>query len=545
MFTIEELKQMLNKDFKHKNRLPLAETYRKNYEKVIVHTRQASPYPILKDYRIMESEKMLSRRIALYEAITAYIYEDATRNLNSALDYKLVSIDAEDKTKELMNKLDFWSFLYDEMIPTMIDDPNAFLVVVPTIVLNEIQADFWLINSFDVHSKTSEYIIFIREGFFYFYCKDFIVRFYLDEENNIVFCDEPSKPYYYFYSFGESPLDYVPAKTLKGIITRTEANKKYYKSYFAASFAHANKAVKMDSDWIVELMTTNSAKILKTKPCTAQGCSDGKVFYEGEETTCNSCHGKGIETFEWNINDIYTVKSEGDDFLDEINLDQIIKFINPPTEYIELRHKYTDDSLSKAEKALNQVDIYMNQSGTAKDLDLKGRDALINTIGENVFGLVQFAFQSVQDFRTIANKRTQVQITIPSDFRATTVDALLLQVENLKAKNMSSGLIYPILRRLYNMMYSKDAISRRNSILQLDYDKLSIYNSVAEKKMASDTMYSFEFSLQLPSALARLAKSLGKEIYLSLSDDEIISRAKDIMDLPSQTQITNENGIII
>lgn len=542
MFTLKELPGFL-KDFKTDKRISNAALFKTLFEKAIVHTREASPEPVLKSYRINETEHMLRRRLALYEAITAYIYEDAFRNISSALDYKLVAIDCEEKTKGLMNELEFWNFFYSELIQAVIDDPNGYLVVMPIVNKDaKIEAKFWVVNSFNVVEKNEEYMIFYKEDYFYFLSKNFVTRFYVDEDNNTIICVDNTKDDFYFVTFGESPLTYIPAKKLKGKITQTSNGSPYYKSYFSSSFAHANKAIKMDSDWVVDLISTNSTKIIKTKPCGNE-CNEGYVYDNGTKNTCPSCNGTGLDTFNWGINDVFTVKSEGDDFLDEIQLDQIAKFLTPPTEYIKLRDEYTDKALAKAEKALNQVDIYMNQSGTAKDLDLRGRDALINVIGENMFSIAQFAYQAVQDFTTLSNNRKVVTILIPDDFRATTTDSLLLRVENLKAKGMPTGLLYPTLRRLYNMLYNKEPISRKIAIIELDYDKLHIYESVNEKKQAADSMYSFELSIQLSSALARVAKQMGKESFILATDKEIFEKAKELMDLPNkQTQITDDNG---
>lgn len=542
MFTTEELQAYL-KDFKDDKRIKNAPLFKNLFEKAIVHTREASPEPVLRSYRINETESMLNRRIALYEAITNYIYEDAFRNITSALDYKLVFVDCEEKTKELMNKLEFWHFFYSELIHSVIDDPNGFLVIMPIITTEgKIESKFWIVNSFDVVEHNKEYMIFKRGAYFYFLSKNFVIKFYIDDDNNVILCNNPEKEDYYFVTFGQSPLTYIPARKLKGKITQTKDGTPYYKSYFSSSFAHANKAIKMDSDWVVDLISTNSTKIIKTKPCENE-CNEGYIYTDGEQKTCSSCNGTGVNTFNWGINDVFTVKSEGDDFLDEIDLDKIAKFLTPPTEYIKLRDEYTDKALAKAEKALNQVDIYMNVSGAAKDLDLRGRDALINVIGENIFGLAQFAFQSVQDFITIAIKRTAVSIIIPDDFRATTTYALLERVEQLKKNGMTTGLIYPTLRRLYNMLYTKEPISRKIAIIELDYDKLHIYSTINEKKQAADSMYSFELSIQLSSALARVAKSLGKEAFLKSDDKDIFEKAKELMDLPSKpTQITDQNG---
>ena len=543
MFTIEELQAML-KDFKKDKRIKNAALFKEMFQKAIVHTREGSPAPILKDYRKNETSQMFEARLRLYEAITGYIYEDAFRAIASALDYKLVSIDAEDKTKELMLKLEFWHFFYDELVHGVIDDPNGYLVLMPFFSEQmEMMSKFWVVNSFDVVAHNKEYMIFKRGVYFYFVCKNFVTKFYIDDKNNAILCINPEKDDFYLVEFGDSPLSYLPARKLKGKITQTETGEPYYKSYFSSSFAHANKAIKMDSDWVVDLISTNSTKIMKTKPCDAEGCNEGKIYENGHETICGSCNGTGKETFKWGINDVYTVATQGDDFLDEIDLDKIIKFLNPPTEYIKLRDEYTDKALAKAEKALNQVDIYMNQSGTAKDLDLMGRDAMINVIGENMFNLAQFAYQVVQDFITVASSRKDVTIVIPEDFRATTSDALLKRVEELKEKGMPSGLLYPILRRLYNMLYNKEPISRKIALTELDYDKLHIYSTIAEKRLAADSMYSFELSIQLSGALARVAKQIGKEAFLKETESNLFEKAKGLMDLPTKpTQITDDNG---
>lgn len=524
---------------------PLFDKIVRDWNKAKIHTQGESIEPLLKDYRETEDYRVFKRRLQLFEPITTYAFAETQRALNNSLDYKLVSIEAQEDTIRYMYDNRFWTFMYQKLIPTMLDDPNAFVVGMPVLSKPNTPLDcrFWIVNYKDLVDYSSEHFLFRKkiEGIEYFYVltRTYATRFY-KKNNNWVICNDPSKEDFYAVSFGESPLSFVPSKRLGGLL-RAKDNQNYYESFLSPAFAHGNLAIKTQSDWQIQLMTHHLIRVMKRKPCDATDCNQGYIYKDDETKPCGECNGTGTQQFKANINDTYYIDVDHQDFLDELKLEDIMRFNEPPTESLKMKDEIVQRDLKKMEQSLNIAEPYLNTSGAAKDLDMKGKDAMVNVIGEQVFTVVEFCFQMVQDFRNTINNRTPVRIAIPDDFRKVTISYQLDKIAKLKNENTTTGMLYPAYRKLYKMQYAKNPIALKASLFMLDNDKLHLYTQVTEKRLAATSEEDFQYSIQLPVILNQIAYK-DEEVFLSMSNEQLIAEVNGKVVLPKILANFDNNG---
>ncbi len=539
--TIEEFVSRYNAD-PGKMRPPLYEKIVGEYHKAIAHTRGANMAVLLKNYRPKEDYETLKRREQLLEPITKDIFDRTTDSIIRILSPEIVSIDSSEEVASYMAESSYWALMQYSIAPNMFDDPNGFLVCmvkansdrqnVPASLI------FWVVNYEQVIGFSPNHIAFYKElegAKYAFYVSETTAqRFAIGDDKKLVADTAYSATY---------KIPVAPFIQLGGRMTRSADGKHYYASFFSSAFAHATKAVQIFSDREAMRMTANPLVIMAKQPCDAQGCAHGRLYgVEGHDDgeACSSCGGSGYAKQRWNINDVILLDKE--DLGEQHDIENFIKFAVPPTENVKMQEEFSQGHLKKAEQALNLIFVEQAQSGTAKEIDREQQEAMVNAIAKNVFGrLAKFSFQIAEYI--IGDASQKVEVVMPSDFRQSTPSAMLMQINELKAKGAALGVLYPMYRQLYTSMFAKAPCERRKAMLALDNDPLHLYATIAEKRLASANEREFEISKQLPSALNRLENEVGQDAFLAMSDKQAMDRATALMNLPTeQTIIRDANG---
>ena len=544
--TLEEYIQFL-KDNRQKVKPPLLEDIVKDFEKAVAHTRGIHLDSILKGYRKSESPIDLKRRAELLEPVTKDIFDRTTSDLIEVLSPDLVNIEADDDVRKYLDSIGYVPFLQEDVISNMLDDPNGLLVAMPKVKSKNgseyPDIEFWIVNYKDVFNDfhADGFLVFKKDipntetleddTFYYFVSKAEVGRFYEGKDGFVR--DEK----YYVNLGGESEIPLFIQ--LGGKLARNEDNKKFYQSYYHAALAHATMALRIHSDKEATRMRANLMIAALKMPCDT--CNGTKDLYDPEKeeyVKCTSCNGTGNKSMKWNIGD--AIEFNSDDF--EIDkLDNLFKFIDPPKEGVMMQHELANDHLLKTEKALNMLFLDQAQSGVAKEIDKEHHTAMINTIAKNIYGrLVKWMFQVVSERRS--KKPKDVSVIVPSDFREITPSSIMEQINELKEKGGTSGLLYPLFRRLYNTMYNNDAVSLKIALYSLENDPLHMHNRIQDKRLAAMDDKEFEYSKQLPAALQKLAFKETKK-FLDMTDEKIESELKGMIKLPEIVPILNNNGV--
>lgn len=538
--TVEEFVR-LYREKGGKLRPPMYADISKSYRRAIAHTRGCNMVELIKGYRRTEDAEQLRRRKELLEPITKDMFDRTTDKLINVLSPSLVEVNASENALQAMQKAMFWSSLQKNVIPCMIDDPNGFMVMLPKPnSVNQTQRPdlvIWVINYEQVISYGKDHISFDKKisgaDYVFFVSNQMAIRFIRQDDGELVLDEDYQVSY---------AIEYPPAIQLGGRMARAEDNSVYYASFFSSAFAHATKAVQIFSDREAMRMTANPLVIMQKQPCDNEGCMGGSIYGlhdipDGEK--CGTCHGTGFIKQRWNINDV--IYADKEDLDETVNIENLIKFAVPPTENMEMQNTLYKEHMTKAEQALNLLFVSQAQSGTAKEIDREMQDAMLNAIAKNIYDrLVKFAFQIAEYFA--GEPSNKVEVVIPSDFRGSSVEAILVKITELKQKGAPTGVIYPIYAQLYNTMYANNPLARKKALFQLDYDHLHIYADIASKRLASSSEREFEYSKQLPSALNRMANELG-DVFLEMSQKQIADSIESYMSLPKeQVIIRNNNG---
>lgn len=545
--TLEEYIQFF-KEHRRKIKAPLMDEIVADFEKAVAHSRGIGLKNVLKGYRKTETEKDLLRRAELLQPVTKDIFDRTTGDLIEVLNPDLVNIDADERVKTCLDNARFMNFLQSDVIANMLDDPNGFLVAMPTATSQNgssaPELRFWIVNYRDVVNDfmTDGFLVFKRSITDPETLEDTVYHYFLSDQQAGRFYEGKKGEYIidetYYVRF-DSPRQTPFYIQLGGQVARNKKNKKYYQSFYHAAFGHATMALRIHSDREVTRMRANLMILAQRMPC--ETCEEtGTVIDPEDEIThieCPSCHGSGYKRHKWNIGDALEINAA--DF-EGVDINNVVKFLDPPKEGVMMQDELAEKHLQRSEKALNMLFVDQAQSGVAKEIDKEHHTAMINTIAKNIYGrLVYWAYKVTSE---TLNAADEVGVTVPADFRQTSPEYIIEQINDIKSKGGTSGLLYPLFRRLYNTLYSNDAVSRKIALFQLEYDPLHIYNTVQEKRLAARDDREFEYSKQLPAALQRLAFS-NTSAFREMTNETIKTRIDALIELPAvPTPILNENG---
>ncbi len=545
MLTLEEFIQLLKKVGQIKLTPPLYSQITLDFQKAMAHTRGVDLSVLLKDYRKTEDKEAIKRRGELLEPISKEVFDRATNDVIEILNPDLVQIESGDSTKEFMEEINFYSFLQDDVIPNMLDDPNGFLVALPKATsINQTtkpEIAFWIVNYKEIVAiQPGNYICFKKiiedQEYYYYLNQNSAGRFIRNKEGTK---EEYTIDTTYRVTF-ELQNEEVPFLQLGGQKARSKENIAYFQSYYSGAFAHATKAMQIFSDREAIRMRCNMVTLAQQIPCgTCEGT--GTIIdtesLDHQEVECAACNGKGKSGVSWNIGDLISLESE---FMKDADLENFIRFIDPPKEGLEMQDNLHENHLEKCEKALNMLFVDEAQSGVAKDIDKEHHTAMINTIAKNTFNRnVRFAYQFVEDTR---GEKGKVSIHLPTDFRNTTSQVLLEKINDLKTKGATSGVLFPLYRKLYNGLYQNNPKSLKMALFSLTYDPLHIYSTIQEKRLACKDEQEFEYSKQLPGALEKLAYGKANDSFAYMTYEKIETEVDKLIALPEIIELKDDNG---
>jgi hypothetical protein len=548
MLTLEEIQKIWKKE-KKKLKPPNYEQIVEKYLKAIAHTRGINMKVLLKRYRPSEKSEQLERRAELLEPVSKDAFDRTCKSIIQTLSPSIARIEAESEVSDYMREIHFWSFMQEMAIPNMLDDPNGFIVGMMKANSQEQtelpDVDFWIVNYEQVFSFSNKHILFSKtfansdKEYYYYVSNNLSVRLVENDSGELVIDSDKEGNTLYFVQYD---LPNAPAIQLGGEITRSEKNIKYYDSYFASAFAHATKAIQIFSDREAMRMTANPVVVMGRQPCDDDYCGGSGTYHDHPDyddgETCHTCNGSGFKQgYVLGINDLLFYDKNG--LAGDFKPEEVIKFIEPPTEHVKLQNEFANQEFKRTEQALNLIFVDQAQSGVAKEIDREEKEAMINTIAKNVYNrLVLFCFQLVSNVR---NNKAKVSISIPEDFRRNSSSNMLKEITELKKEGASVGVIYPLYKRLYTTMYSQEPIAKKIALTMLSIDPLHIYTTVQEKRLASQSSREFEFSKQLPMALSQLAYA-DAEKFKEMDLQTIRTEVESLMNLPTEQVVIRDNN---
>jgi hypothetical protein len=355
--------------------------------------------------RLSESEATFKWRCDNYEPITQSVYERACDGMFRIFQDSQYSTELSDELETYLQTfsyegLDFWLFVQQFCLALMLEDPNAWVVWLPTAEMISMQSNGTLPENIGVDVEpmvvTSDHQIYDDKN----------VRIWKDEACYRT-SDGIDQPIYhvltdeYWYSFTKSQYDNnsrsialgyfnhnllrLPALTLGGKLN----TKGIYKSFFDAFCGFANQAISCFSDYQFAL-THNSYPIMQIRPldCDYQGCTNGYVTNEtGQTTECPKCNGTG-KHIRLNPSSVIVKTDKGG--INGPNDFDSIKYYTPPFEPITMLKEAYESLLEQAERAVNVRYTWEAQSAAAKREDKDEFFTLLTRVSNNIFDNVMY-----------------------------------------------------------------------------------------------------------------------------------------------------------
>jgi hypothetical protein len=467
-------------------------------ETMFVHTRGKKPGKILTERRPNEDPEIKKYREMIYEPITKGSIQKAIDKLYRIFQNANFSIQVSDELNAYLstvkfNENFFYSYIQKFVVPRMIEDPNGWIVWIPTgegltnpsikvdvepLIISTEQIKYldknnitWLDEKEKSPIKKSNKIV--NEGLVYYTLTN--VGFYkhvqYGDDRKIQFEVIPV----YMHNIGK-----VPGCVLGGDLTP----EKYFESYFSAFVPFANEAIRQYSDW-QGVMTTSAFPYREEvgETCDAKGCRDGIIYdSENEEhDMCRRCNGTGriVSRSPFGV----FIREKGNAaFSGESSSEPLIRFITPPVDIIQYSGDAWQTLLKKAEDALHLNLIDEAQSGVAKIIDREDSFAQLTKISNNIFDeIIYKSLVYVEAYRNVTNPQAP-NIIKPISFSMKTEWDLMQEIINLTDRNAPVSFLIETTKDLARKRFSGNkAVSRLVEVL-VSYDP--IYTISAKDKIS-------------------------------------------------------------
>lgn len=556
MIDIVYLNDNLSKIDKPKN----SEQWNHVRETMFVHTRGKNPGEILTSRRPNEDPEIQKYRLSIYEPITKGSMNRAIDKLYRIFGSANFSIQVSEELNEYLStqKFDgqyFYSYVQKYVVRRMIEDPNGYLVWIPSgagLTDSSIKVDVKpvMIYSNQIKFIDDDAIVWIDENE-----HSEVYENGKSKYNGLVYYSLTETGFYKHVQTGSSKdkrfqlipiyehnLGYVPAIVLGGDLTDSD----FFESYFSAFVPFGNEAIRQYSDWQGVMTTTcfpYREEVAET--CSSPGCRDGVCWNENEQEhfPCRVCKGTGrvITRSPFGV----FLREKNNSIMDggSNNSEPMIRFVSPPVDVIEYSGNAWQTLLKKAEESLHLNTIDQAQSGTAKEIDREDSFMVLTKISNNIFDeIIYKSLLLIEGYRNVNNPMSPV-IVKPISFSMKTETDLIDEINKLNDKNAPICFLVETTKDLARKRFSGNkSISRMVEIL-VTYDPI-YHISTKDKSMmlASGTIKKEDLikSLYAFKVLSQIVADNGTEFLeneMSKIFAEIDSKMIPIVEqyVPKQT----------
>jgi hypothetical protein len=495
MITIEDINVILTDKKYRPDYYPEWEHVR---ETMFVHTRGKKPGKILTERRPNEDPEIKKYREMIYEPITKGSIQKAIDKLYRIFQNANFSIQVSDELNAYLstvkfNENFFYSYIQKFVVPRMIEDPNGWLVWIPTgegLTNPSVKVD---VEPLIIGTDQIKYIDRYSITWIDYKEKSRIKKSNKMVDEGLVYYTMTTDTFYKHVQYGDDRklqfeiipiyvhnIGKVPGCVLGGDLTP----EKYFESYFSAFVPFANEAIRQYSDW-QGVMTTSAFPYREEvgETCDAKGCRDGIIYdSENEEHDyCRRCNGTGkiVSRSPFGV----FIRERGNAaFSGESSSEPLIRFVTPPVDIIQYSGDAWQTLLKKAEDALHLNVIDEAQSGVAKIIDREDSFAQLTKISNNIFDeIIYKSLVYVEAYRNVTNPQAP-NIIKPISFSMKTEWDLMQEIINLTDRNAPVSFLIETTKDLARKRFSGNkAVSRLVEVL-VSYDP--IYTISAKDKIS-------------------------------------------------------------
>lgn len=544
---------------------PKKADWEKVFKSMAVHTRKRVPEELLLARRPNEEPLIHQYRINNYRAITY-------GSMNKALDdlYRIVSgisftltipdnvgeylrntvIDNYCNSASTQNEIiNAKMFIEKICLKRDIEDPNGFLIVHPTgegltdSSKKVVPMPKLVLSSQYVYSDATVFIYLsdeksplredsgkmVLEGeIYYFIGKSEFWKFYQTGSKA-----DPTWIQEKVYSHN---LDAFPVIVLGGDMN-TEG---FYDSYFSPYLAFGDEAVHQFSDWQA-IQTTSSFphKEEFMNECYVSVADKGNPASDQEEGYQGGGNGRKLDLSAMQKSPYGTIKRKipvGN--LNEDTLDPeipSIRFIAPPIEVAKYAGEMWVKLIEMAEKALNiDMNVGVNQSGVAKQMDKESQYSMITKIGTNFFDNIYLNYLKIVDgyLNRTTLAKSSCSISKPQTFWVKNEQDLIQEITTLKTSNAPAPFLAEATLELSRKRFNGNPVNEKIFKFIALYDPYFIYTAAEKNNMLSSTVMTKEDyirSLRMFSILNQMVEEKSPAEFLKTDFKAIHEKFEELI----------------
>lgn len=472
-----------------------------------------------------EGEETFQWRLSQYRPITRTPFLQIIELTSSSIFqdsnyYVEVSDISEDKYIKGANfdRLSLISWIKQIGMQSIVEDPNGYIVRIPSKPYNEIDTekisvDIWFVKSIDIVYKDETSILFRRGSFAYLIDTEDIWRFPKVGVGN----EYGEAQGYFHHDLGRLPV------TIAGGVWNTQG---FYDSYLVKAQAVADEYISSySSEQLVDKEASHPFIVQGEEDCKyCNGTGEEVVDCDGGDNcengfmriNCHVCDGKG--TISTNPGERKIVPMEDMD-------KEHIKIINPDTTINSYHHKKNSDLYDMMIDALNLWRIEQRQSGTAKIIDQERLYLFISNISNHIFDRI--ITETVRDILDYRNVKVVNGRTIPSNISFTVMKPSQYQVKssmdllNEYKEGVISGLPFYIRAKMamdfINRQYSGDLVMKKQATIIWEMDAIYCYTANEKRRALESGGISVEDvsrSAQIPFLINQLISENSEEWFM-------------------------------
>ena len=526
---------------------------KQNYDKQIailkemrVHSLGDNPSNLLITRHTNEDAITLKWRQDNYTPITRPIYQRAInaicRVFNEANYYFQLSEDLSNYIdSNRFSGMSFVSYLQNHVLKYMIEDPNAYLVVLPIpnedlSVTDKIDTEIEIVPSDRLFFAYSDAICWLsceksmingreKQGDVYYLLTD---TFFARIVQTKSFKDANS---YVFELIYVHNLGTLSAQVLGGYWNPNG----YYESYFNSFKDYANEAIRQFSDWqAIMALCAYPTKEIRADQCDFEGCEGGHLYSTGDDGTknnlgiCRSCEGYGYKMKTGPFGAFVRPHVSG---INPSEDTPMMRYITPDISVIQYSENAWKTLIEKAEQSLNINFILDAQSGIAKQVDREELYSFLTAISNNIYRSIAYNALLYMEYYRNFNNPIVPQITPPTSFNTKTETQLQEEFNAYSTSQVAKSVVIESHKQLIDKKFGGDPYQLRITDILSIWDVLFLEQE--EVKMMKFQAGILTKEMYLKSFFAyyiieQLVNKNGKQWFITEEIDTIIQRMDEI-----------------
>ena len=287
----------------------------------------------------------------------------------------------------------------------------------------------------------------------------------------------------------EHNIGTLPVFRVGGLFKKRLNNSTIYESRISSMTPSLNEAAREYSDLQAEILQhIHSEKYIYTNTDCNKCNGTGKIMKDGAQTECPSCKGSAKML---SISNYNTYLIDAGQIGDIAIPTPPIGYVQKSTDIARLQDERVRQHLLDALATLNMeflAETPLNQSGTAKEVDKDELNNFVNSIAEDLVGIMDKIYFFIGEYRQnliIQDKEKRMlllpAINVPTKFDLLNSNYLLAELTNAK-----TGGISPAIKKALEIEYAKKKFNTMPEISeysQLTFELDPLYGLTEDDKM--------------------------------------------------------------